>query len=398
MTKSATAVASDGLAIGRYAGLSIGAWRSIGALALIALAAVLPFAVSNYHVFELTLVMIYAIAVLGLNILTGYNGQISLGHGAFFAAGAYTAAILMHRYGVPYWATVPPAALICFVLGVLFGLPALRFEGPYLALVTLAMALATPQLLKYFDNWTGGQQGINLVKPLPPPGLGIDRDGWLYLVVLAVLLVAIRIAANLLHGRTGRALVAIRDQPIAAAAMGIHTARYKTLAFGTSTLFTGVAGALAAIVIGYVSPEGYSLFLSISFLVGSAVGGIATIGGAIVGGLFIQFVPNLANDISDAAPGAVYGRRAERIEYEKNLVFLDQLAHHFDGLRRAVTVVAANEVDLAAVDAALLVDHGEVGRLRLADDAVGRGRAAVGHRIADLDLGIADAGSVLARG
>ena len=132
--------------------------------------AALPFGSSKYHVFELTMVMIYAIAVLGLNILTGYNGQISLGHGGFFAAGAYTAAILMHRYGVPYWATLPPAALICFVLGVLFGLPALRFEGPYLALVTLAMALATPQLLKYFDTWTGGQQGINLVKPVPPAG------------------------------------------------------------------------------------------------------------------------------------------------------------------------------------------------------------------------------------
>jgi branched-chain amino acid transport system permease protein len=283
------------------------AWRWTAAAILITLAAALPFAVSTYHAFELTLVMIYAIAVLGLNILTGYNGQISLGHGGFFAAGAYTAAILMHRYGVPYWATIPPAGLICFVLGVLFGLPALRFEGPYLALVTLAMALATPQLLKYFDTWTGGQQGINLLKPVPPHWLGIDRDRWLYLVVLAVLLIAMRVAANILHGRTGRALVAIRDHPIAAAAMGINTARYKTLAFGISTLFTGVAGALSAIVISYVSPEGYGLFLSLSFLVGSAVGGIATIGGAIVGGLFIEFVPNFANDISDAAPWALYG-------------------------------------------------------------------------------------------
>ncbi len=245
--------------------------------------------------------------MIGAEAERQHNGQISLGHGGFFAAGAYTAAILMHRYGVPYWATLPPAALICFVLGVLFGLPALRFEGPYLALVTLAMALATPQLLKYFDTWTGGQQGINLPKPIPPPGLGIDRDRWLYFIVLVVLLIAMRVAANILHGRTGRAFVAIRDHPIAAAAMGIHTARYKTLAFGTSTLFTGVAGALSAIVVGYVSPEGYSLFLSISFLVGSAVGGIATIGGAIVGGFFIQFVPNLANDISDAAPWAIYG-------------------------------------------------------------------------------------------
>ena len=284
-----------------------GVRRWIGPLVLIVIAAALPFAISNYHVFELTLVMIYAIAVLGLNILTGYNGQISLGHGGFFAAGAYTAAILMHRYGVPYWATVPPAALICFALGVLFGLPALRFEGPYLALVTLAMAVATPQLLKYFDRWTGGQQGINLTKVQPPPGLGIDRDRWLYLIVLLVLLMAIRVASNLLNGRTGRAFVAIRDHPIAATAMGINAARYKTLAFGTSTLFTGIAGALSAIVISFVAPESFTLFLSLSFLVGSAVGGIATIGGAIVGGLFIEFVPNFASDISDAAPWAIYG-------------------------------------------------------------------------------------------
>ena len=307
MMKSVLALAADDIDAGRYAGLSIGAWRWLAAGVAIALAAALPFAASKYQVFELTMVMIYAIAVLGLNILTGYNGQISLGHGGFFAAGAYTAAILMQRYGVPYWATLPPAALVSFVLGVLFGLPALRFEGPYLALVTLAMAVAVPQFLKYFDTWTGGVQGINLIKVKPPAGIGLDHDRWLYFVVLVILVLAMRVAANLLHGRTGRALVAIRDHPIAAAAMGIPTARYKTLAFGTSTMFTGVAGALAAIVIGYVSPESYSVFLSLSFLVGSAVGGIATIGGAIVGGLFIQFVPNLANDISDAAPWAVYG-------------------------------------------------------------------------------------------
>ncbi|HML08945.1 MAG TPA: branched-chain amino acid ABC transporter permease [Xanthobacteraceae bacterium] len=307
MSKGFTVTAADKLAASQYGGLSLDAWRWIGTLALIAVAAALPFAISSYHVFELTMVIIYTIAVLGLNILTGYNGQISLGHGGFFAVGAYTAAILMHDYGVPYWATLPPAALICFVLGVLFGLPALRFEGPYLALVTLAMAVATPQVLKYFDNWTGGQQGINLVKPSPPPLLGIDRDRWLYFVALAVLLLAIRVAANMLNGRTGRALVAIRDHPIAAAAMGIDNARYKTLAFGTSTLFTGVAGALSAFVVGFVAPESFTLFLSLSFLVGSAIGGIATISGAIIGGFFIEFVPNLANDISDAAPWALYG-------------------------------------------------------------------------------------------
>jgi branched-chain amino acid transport system permease protein len=307
MSESVSVDTAAKLAIGRESAIGTAVWRWAGTAALIAIAVVLPFTISNYHVFELTQVMIYAIAVLGLNILTGYNGQISLGHGSFFAAGAYTAAILMHRYGVPYWATLPAAALICFVLGVLFGLPALRFEGPYLALVTLAMAVAMPQLLKYFDALTGGNQGIVLVKPLPPSQLGLDRDRWLYFFVLAVLLLAMRVAANLLNGRTGRAFVAIRDHPIAAAAMGINTARFKTLAFGVSTLFTGVAGALAAIVIGFVAPESFSLFLSLSFLVGSAVGGIATIGGAIIGGFFIEFVPNVANDISDAAPWAIYG-------------------------------------------------------------------------------------------
>ena len=300
-------ITGDFRAASPYAAPTGATWRWIGALALIVLAATLPFVISKYHVFQLTLVMVYAVALLGLNILTGYNGQISLGHGAFYAVGAYTAAILMHRYGAPYWATLPPAALICFALGVLFGLPALRFEGPYLALVTLAMAIATPQLLKYFETWTGGQQGINLVKPLPPPWLGLDRDRWLYFLALALLLVAIRVAANILKGRTGRALVAVRDHPIAAMTMGIPIAHYKTLAFGISTLFTGVAGALSAIVIGYVAPESFGLFLSVSFLVGSAVGGIATIGGAIVGAFFIEFVPNLANDISDAAPWALYG-------------------------------------------------------------------------------------------
>lgn len=305
--EGAQAATPETLHEARVAGLRPLAWRRIALIVLVALAAMLPFVTSKYEAFQLTLAMIYAIALIGLNILIGYNGQISLGHGAFFAVGGYTAAILMHRFGWPYWATVPPAALVAFVLGVLFGLPALRLEGLYLALVTLALALATPQFLKYFESWTGGQQGIILTKPMPPPALGIDRDRWLYLFVLAILLAALWVAANLLRGRTGRALVAIRDHPISAAAMGIDTARYKTLAFGISAMFTGLAGALAAFVIGYVSPEGFSLFLSLSLLVGSAIGGIATIGGAVIGGLFIQFVPNLANDISDAAPWAVYG-------------------------------------------------------------------------------------------
>ena len=279
----------------------------IAILAAIAAAVALPWLVSNYHTFQLTLAMIYAIALLGLNLLTGYNGQISLGHGAFFAIGGYTAAILIHRWGVPYYLTIAPAGLLSFVIGVLFGLPALRLEGLYLALVTFSLAVATPQLLKYFDSWTGGSQGILLTKPTAPAWFPVGPDRWLYYLVLAFLIVVFWAGRNLLRSRTGRALVALRDHPISALAMGVNSALYKTMAFGVSALMTGIAGALAAFAAAFVAPDSFSPFLSISFIVGSVVGGIATIPGAIFGGLFIQFVPNIASDISDAAPWAIYG-------------------------------------------------------------------------------------------
>ena len=193
---------------------------------VLVVACALPFLVSNYRTFQFTLVLVYAIALLGLNILTGYNGQISLGHGAFYAIGAYVAAILMDQFGVPYWATVPVAGAVCLVVGFLFGLPALRLEGLYLALATFALGVAMPQLLKYkhVEKWTGGVQGIVIVKPDAPFGLPLSPDQWLYFFTLAIAVVMFVLGWNLLRGRVGRALVAIRDHPIAAAAMGIDTA------------------------------------------------------------------------------------------------------------------------------------------------------------------------------
>jgi len=300
-------IASVDLAGSSTAGLSSDGWRRLGVLAVIAVALVLPWLASNYHVFQFTLAMIYAIALLGLNLLTGYNGQISLGHGAFFAIGGYTAAILIHRWGVPYYLTIAPAGLLSFAIGVLFGLPALRLEGLYLALVTFSLAIATPQVLKYFDSWTGGSQGILLTKPAAPSWFPVGTDRWLYYLSLALLLLVFWAGRNLLRSRTGRALVAIRDHPISATAMGVNSALYKTMAFGVSALMTGIAGALAALATAFVAPDSFSPFLSISFIVGSVVGGIATIPGAVFGGIFIQFVPNIASDISDAAPWAIYG-------------------------------------------------------------------------------------------
>jgi branched-chain amino acid transport system permease protein len=282
------------------------AWLLV--LLLVALC-VLPFVVSNYRTFQFTLVFVYAIALLGLNILTGFNGQISLGHGAFYAIGAYVAAVLMDRFGVPYWLTIPVAGFVCLVVGFLFGLPALRLEGVYLALATFALAVALPQLLKYkhLEHWTGGVQGIVIIKPDAPFGLPLNPDRWLYFFTLAIACLMFVLGRNLLHGRVGRALVAIRDHPIAAAAMGINLALYKSLAFGASALFTGVAGALGAIAVQFVAPDSFTAFLSISLLVGMVVGGIATISGAVFGALFIQFIPNAADNISKAAPWAIYG-------------------------------------------------------------------------------------------
>jgi branched-chain amino acid transport system permease protein len=195
------------------------------------------------------------------------------------------------------------------VVGFLFGLPALRLEGLYLALATFALAIATPQLLKFsaFEHWTGGVQGVVITKPDAPFDLPLSQDQWLYYFTLGVSLVMFWAATNLVHSRTGRALMAIRDNPLAAKSMGVDTALYKSLAFGVSALYTGVAGALGAIVIQFVAPDSFTFFLAVSFFVGLVVGGVGWIPGALFGGLFILFVPNWAEQISKGLAWAVYG-------------------------------------------------------------------------------------------
>lgn len=284
-------------------------WRQLGLAALLVAACILPLLISDYRVFQFTQAIIYAIALMGLNLLMGYNGQISLGHGAFYAVGAYTAAILIDQWGVSPYLTIPAGGIVAFGAGFLFGIPALRLHGLYLALATLALALALPQLLRFdaFEPWTGGVQGIFVDKPAVPFGLPLSQDQWLFYFSLAIMVVLFWAAANLVHGRIGRALVAIRDHHIAAATMGVDTARYKSLTFGISALYTGVAGALSAIVVNFVAPDSFDLFVSIALLVGVVVGGLASISGAVYGGLFVVFLPNLAEQISDAAPWAIYG-------------------------------------------------------------------------------------------
>jgi branched-chain amino acid transport system permease protein len=284
-------------------------WRRPAVAAGIIVALALPFLLKSFAVFQLTMAMDYTIAIIGLNLLTGFNGQFSLGHSAFFAVGAYSAAIMIESFGIGYYWTLPAAGLICFVFGFLFGLPALRLEGVYLALATFALAIAMPPLLKsaLLEQWTGGVQGIQVTKPDPPFGVPLTADQWLYYLTLGVGLLLATIAANLVDSRSGRAMMAIRDNPIAASAMGIDMSLYKTLTFGVSAFYTGIAGALSAIVVTFVAPDSFTFVLAIGLFVGLVVGGVGWIPGALFGGLFVLFVPNIAEQVSKGLAGAVYG-------------------------------------------------------------------------------------------
>jgi branched-chain amino acid transport system permease protein len=274
---------------------------------LIVLAVLLPFFFGSYRVGQFTQALSLAIAVLGLNLLVGYSGQISLGHGAFFALGAYASAISIDDLGVPYLLTLPLAGIVCGIAGFLLGLPALRLRGLYLALVTLGLAIATPQVIKRAEGLTGGTQGLSVEKVTAPAWSGLADDQWLYLVTLVVTAVMFVLAAFLVRGRVGRALVAIRDNEIAARTMGVDLARFKTGTFAVSAAYAGVGGALFTLPIGFLAPESFPLALSFAFLAAIVVGGLATIAGALFGALFIEFVPVYAADVDEALAGVIYG-------------------------------------------------------------------------------------------
>ena len=286
--------------------MTLGAGTSLTVLALLL---IVPLFAKNFIIFQMTMLLIYGLAVLALNILTGGSGQFSLGQSAFYAVGAYTSAILMEQYDVNYALTLPVAGLLCFGAGFLFGQPALRLSGVYLALATFALATAMPQLLKlgYFEKWTGGVQGLVVTKPDAPFGLPISQDMWLYYFTLVITIAIYIFSVNLLRSRSGRAFMAIRDNEIAASAMGVDVALYKTLAFGVSAGITGVAGGLGAIAVQFVAPDSYTINFAIALFLGMVVGGVGWLPGSIVGSAFIIFVPNISESISKGLSGAVFG-------------------------------------------------------------------------------------------
>jgi branched-chain amino acid transport system permease protein len=292
----------------------------------------LPTVIDSFQSGEWAQALVLAIAIMGLNVLIGFSGQLSLGHGAFMALGAYTSAILAHRYKMDYLVTIPIAGLLTGLIGFLFGVPALRLSALYLALATFALAVVAPSLIKRPAELTGGVQGIVLLPPVPPQfasdafaavtGTAMTSDQWTYYVTLGWSLLLFWLAWNLVRHRAGRAMRAIRDGEVAAAASGINLAGYKTLAFGISALYAGIAGSLFGLAAGFVSPDSFPVALSIQLLVGAVVGGLASIPGPLIGGIFAYFLPiesnqwvptqtwipgQIATTIEKAGPAVTYG-------------------------------------------------------------------------------------------
>lgn len=270
---------------------------------LLLLLLVLPLVLDRFYLGELAQVFIYAIAGIGLMLLVGYTGQVSLGHAAFLAIGAYCHAYLLNA-GVPL-----PISLICAtglsaVVGGLVGIPALRMTGIYLAVATLAFAVIVEQVLTHWSSVTGGFRGLAVPKA-ELAGLSLSEPAAFYLLCLVVLLLGMWLALNLLRSPTGRAFLAVRDSEVSAQSMGIHLARTKTLAFALSAAFTGLAGALFAHRIGYLAPDAFGLLLSIQLLLMVVVGGLGSLHGVIFGAIFIGLLPQVLALLRDVAPPAI---------------------------------------------------------------------------------------------
>jgi len=281
--------------------------KAVAAAVFVVAVALVPLALADYQAYEFALVGAYFVAICGLNILTGYTGQISLGHGAFMALGGYTTAILSVDHGVdPVW-TIPLGGLVAGVAGFAFGIPALRLSGLYLALVTFGIAVAMPALVRKFEGLTGGSTGKNVPLPKAHWGLHLTPNDWLYYQNWTVALVLLAVAWLLLRGRTGRAFRAVRDSEVAAVSFGIHLPTYKTVAFGVSAFYAGVAGSLFAITVAYVNPDTYPIKLSVYLVVGAVAAGLGSLWGLVFGAALIEYLPTKAAEISTTAPDVIFG-------------------------------------------------------------------------------------------
>lgn len=286
----------------------LGPDRIVQILLIAALGVFLYLAPNLFEAFRLrqmTQVLVFAVAVLGLNVVMGYTGQISLGHSAFFGLGAYTSAVLVSELEWSLFLTMPVAAALTFVVGCLVGLPALRISGHYLALVTLIVAVAFPTIVKRFDGITGGSNGLRVDVDFVPPawtGLSARQSGiYVYFLVLAFSVLILLAVVGLVRSRVGRAMKALRDNPTGAAASGVNVAFYKTVAFGVSGLIAGLAGSLFVLSTPFVSPTSFELLTAINLLIALAVGGMGSYFGPLFGGAYLVFVPYATAEIGEGS-------------------------------------------------------------------------------------------------
>jgi branched-chain amino acid transport system permease protein len=274
-------------------------WYGLLAAALLAA----PALASEYYLSQLTFICIYAIVGVGLMLLTGYTGQVSLGHAAFLAVGAYTEAVLQ-AHGVPFGLSIAAAAALAGLAGVGIGLPALRLTGIYLVIATMAFGFIVQEGLTRWESVTRGNLGMTL-RSIDLFGVRVDEEWKLYYLALAMLTLVVIGVRNLLRAPTGRAFVAIRDSEISAQSMGIHLARYKTTSFALSAAITGLAGALYAHKLQFISPEQFGIILSIELAMMIFIGGIGSLHGAIYGAIFIIALPQLIAIAKDYVPSAI---------------------------------------------------------------------------------------------
>ncbi len=279
---------------------------AIGAVVLVVLI-VIPNVLPSFRLFQVTLAAGFAIAIIGLALITTSAGQISLAQSTFFAIGAYTTAVLVADHGWTPILTFPVGAVFAFMVGLLLGLPALRLKGLYLALVTMAFAIITVPLIKRFDGLTGGNMGKLVSTPDPPSWSGMSPEVWTYAVAVTVATVMFWLANNIVKSGVGRSLSAIRHSELVAETMGVNVAVLKSLAFATSAAFAAVGGGLFTMTVEFVAADSFGLLISIEFLAALVVGGAVAIPGAIAGSLFIEFLPAWASEVNDALAGVLFG-------------------------------------------------------------------------------------------
>lgn len=266
--------------------------------------AVLPFALQDFYLYMLSLIAVNALVAIGLNILVGYTGQISLGHAGFFAVGAYTQAFLVIKAGIPFPVALPLAGLAAAAFGILLALPALRLTGPYLAIATLGFGMAITQVIGHSELF-GGRMGLTVPKPSFLAEMFTD-DQRLYMVIIPLTVILTIMAYNLMRSRVGRAMVAVRDSDIAAETMGINLVVTKSLSFAVSAFYTGIAGGLMAHLLGFINPDIFNLMLSIQFLAMVVVGGLGSILGSILGAILMTILPQALSSVKNI-PLIIYG-------------------------------------------------------------------------------------------